>query len=301
MTKDTAGLTLQEQWEATKAELALTEESGEPVSPSAETPPAPAGEQPAVETEGGGESGVLDALRTPENNDLEEQPEKKDSYEVTVNGETFKVDAEELVNGYQRQADYTRSKQELAEQRREAEKALTLLRLLEEKPVDTVRKLYQQINKGESVSALVPTTESTPVAEQPNTPQDIDALVEAKVAEVLEQHPQLQEIQQESAMQQIEGIFSEIEDAYSTQLSNADKQLVLEEATKLGTTDLKFVFGGLLHQAQQRKAALANAKGASSVTAGRAPDGSENAPKSTEKGLSFRERFAAVRAEQGDL
>jgi len=42
-------------------------------------------------------------------------------YTIKVDGEEFEVDIEELKNGYQRQADYTRKSQALAEQRKETE------------------------------------------------------------------------------------------------------------------------------------------------------------------------------------
>lgn len=44
-----------------------------------------------------------------------------DTYEVTVNGERLKVTRDELLNGYSRQADYTRKTQELAAQRQQLE------------------------------------------------------------------------------------------------------------------------------------------------------------------------------------
>jgi len=48
----------------------------------------------------------------------EEVVETSPSYTVKVDGEEFEVTLDELRNGYQRQADYTRKAQSLAEQRK---------------------------------------------------------------------------------------------------------------------------------------------------------------------------------------
>lgn len=52
--------------------------------------------------------------------EVEEEVEPS-TYKVKVNGEEFEVDIDELKAGYQRQSDYTRKSQELAEQRKQTE------------------------------------------------------------------------------------------------------------------------------------------------------------------------------------
>lgn len=62
----------------------------------------------------GDEAGDLD--------DVDEQPETKpQTFRVKVRGEEVEVTQDELLNGYSRQADYTRSKQELAEAKKKFE------------------------------------------------------------------------------------------------------------------------------------------------------------------------------------
>lgn len=51
--------------------------------------------------------------------DDEDEPEDEPLYEITVNGETQQVTLDELRGGYQRNADYTRKTQELAERRKD--------------------------------------------------------------------------------------------------------------------------------------------------------------------------------------
>jgi len=56
-----------------------------------------------------------------EEEELEVVAEEDLKYTIKVDGEEFEVGIEELKNGYQRQADYTRKSQALAEQRKETE------------------------------------------------------------------------------------------------------------------------------------------------------------------------------------
>lgn len=53
----------------------------------------------------------------------EPEPAKPQTFKVKVNGEEVEVTQDELLNGYSRQADYTRRTQELARQRQEMEAA----------------------------------------------------------------------------------------------------------------------------------------------------------------------------------
>ena len=73
-------------------------------------------------------------------------------YEVVVDGQKVKVKQSELLAGYQRQADYTRKTQELAEQRRQADAMMAALKVhqqtapasQEDKPENTVKNEYEQ-------------------------------------------------------------------------------------------------------------------------------------------------------------
>lgn len=65
-----------------------------------------------------------------------------DMYEVTVNGERVKVSRDELLNGYSRQADYTRKTQELAAQRQQLEREWSAIEPLKAQ-LSEVLKGYQ--------------------------------------------------------------------------------------------------------------------------------------------------------------
>jgi hypothetical protein len=69
----------------------------------------------------------------------EENPEAETSYTVTVDGQDYEVSFEELVAGYQRQADYTKKATALAQERKEVEAIKAEVADLPEQ-----RKQYQQ-------------------------------------------------------------------------------------------------------------------------------------------------------------
>ena len=75
-------------------------------------------EEDSVEEEATEE--VEETEETDEEVEVEEEVEPE-TYKVKVNGEEFDVDIDELKAGYQRQSDYTRKSQELAEQRKQTE------------------------------------------------------------------------------------------------------------------------------------------------------------------------------------
>ena len=82
-----------------------------------------------------------------------DQPAKgnEPEFEVVVDGQKVKVKQSELLAGYQRQADYTRKTQELAEQRRQADAMIAALKVQQQtqaptkdKPENTVQSEYEQ-------------------------------------------------------------------------------------------------------------------------------------------------------------
>ena len=235
MTKKAAGLQFQEAFEEAQNEEADTAAtSSSTVIEERETLSTSEEEQPAVETEE--KVGVFSDLTSEKAED--EQPSKEDSHEVTVNGETFKVSLSELTDGYQRHADYTRSKQEIAEEKKQHSKAITLWEALEGDYVGTVQKLMSRTGvKGQ-------------VAPEPK--QDIAALVKEQVEQRLADDPRLQQLENESSLRQIDQIFTGIEQEYDIPtLTNEDKQIVLTKAQEWETTDLSYVVYRLLQQKKQ--------------------------------------------------
>ena len=63
------------------------------------------------------------------------------AYTIKVDGEESQVTLEELQDGYQRQADYTRKTQELADERRRLQQAEAIVSSLENNPAETLNAL----------------------------------------------------------------------------------------------------------------------------------------------------------------
>lgn len=69
--------------------------------------------------------------------------EPGERYTVTIDGEAQEVSLDELRNGYQRQSDYTRKTQELAETRKRLSSAERLANALDTDPVTTLKALNE--------------------------------------------------------------------------------------------------------------------------------------------------------------
>jgi len=63
------------------------------------------------------------------------------AYTIKVDGEESQVTLEELQDGYQRQADYTRKTQELADERKRLQQAEAIVSSLENNPAETLQAL----------------------------------------------------------------------------------------------------------------------------------------------------------------
>lgn len=240
MTDKTVGLSIRDAFTQAEAELALSEESGATdIAPVSEGGDA-LGEQPTVENSS--DSGLFDTLDEDNIEAGDNQLPSEELYTVTVQGEEREITLQEALNGYMRQEDYTIKTTEAAEREREASKALTLMRMLEERPAETLRKLYQRINAGQPLDF-----EGTPsnTVQPTDSPDDIEALVEARVAEMLENDPRLVAIQQERALAEVESAFEKIGKDYGVKLTDADKQKVLVKAQETGNYDLESVFGAM--------------------------------------------------------
>jgi len=283
MTMETVGLSFQDAMNSALSE----EEVATDIAPEPEIV-EPVAEQPTVETEV--KTGLLDSL-TEQPEELE--TESAELYEV--NGEMISL--EQLRSGYMMQADYTQKTQEIANLQREAQDALDLKRLLVERPVETVRKLYQQISDGAPITGTDKAITPTPSSKPQDAPEDIDALIDARVAEKLASDPRLVALQQDAALAEVNVIFTDIEEVYNVKLTDGDKEQVLRTAQALDTTDLRFVFGGLLNKAQQKEKALANAKANATVNPTLAPDTPR--PEADVKYDSFGSALRQELAEQG--
>ena len=105
---------------------------------SDDTQPA---DQPSGEIE---DAATGDQQATDESTTQPTQPEQP-TFSVRVDGTEQKVTLDELLNGYQRTADYTRKTQAIAEQRKQAEAELAAARVERQRYAATLRQLEAQL------------------------------------------------------------------------------------------------------------------------------------------------------------
>lgn len=134
---------------------------------------------------------------------VEEQP--KPRYKAKVDGEEIEVDLDELINGYQRTADYTKKSQALAEQRKAIEAERQHLEQVKQERQAYAQKLQAldqfltQQNKGEDLEALKETDPigyAVKVAERTEREKQL-AVVRAEQARIAQQ----QQADQQQALQ----------------------------------------------------------------------------------------------------
>lgn len=101
--------------------------------------------QPADQSSGEIEDAATgDQQATDESETQPTQPEQP-TFSVRVDGTEQKVTLDELLNGYQRTADYTRKTQAIAEQRKQAEAELAAARVERQRYAETLRQLEAQL------------------------------------------------------------------------------------------------------------------------------------------------------------
>ena len=113
-------------------EQTASEETDTPVDEEVveETEEAEEVEEEAPEEEGQAEEETEEEVEEEEETEIVAEEDLK--YTIKVDGEELEVGIDELKNGYQRQADYTRKSQALAEQRKETEAILSERQKLEQ-------------------------------------------------------------------------------------------------------------------------------------------------------------------------
>ena len=144
---------------------------------------------------------------------------------VKVDGTDIDVPFGEAIQGYQRQADYTRKTQELAAQREQLGYAQTLQQALETNPQETIDLLTRHYGVA---------TANQMVADAQNEPQvpEFDDPLEKRIWET---EQRIQQYEQERANQQLQSEISRLQSTYE----DFDAQEVVRQALQSGTTDLE--------------------------------------------------------------
>ena len=131
------------------------------------------------------------------------------AYTIKVDGEQHQVSLEELQDGYQRQADYTRKTQELADERRRLQQAEAIVSSLESNPEETLMALGDAFGIAQPTRQPAPTQESYDSWDEESVPTE-DAT--AKRLSELEQRIAQQDRQ--ARRQQVEKQVNGLKDQY---------------------------------------------------------------------------------------
>lgn len=142
---------------------------------------------------------------------------------VRVDGQELQVPLSEALNGYQRQADYTRKTQELSEQRQEVEFATAIQTALERNPEATIDLLARHygISKSQAVDMVNDSLDSEPLDP-----------IDQKFQNMEQRVASFEEFQ---SQQQIEKEIVSLQNKYN----DFNAAAVINTALRLNSTDLE--------------------------------------------------------------
>lgn len=196
----------------------------------------------------------------------------------------------ELKEAGLRLSDYTKKTQKLADDRRaweaEASESKRLYDALRSDPVGFFSALAREVGVDVEVQgARNPDFKLT-------GQDDIEKMVEERLAERLETDPDIKQARQAAAIKAVDDAFASIEQAHSVTLAVPDRQKMLRYAADKGITDLDVVFE--VFQARAAKARAAKAERAEQAkqtstkrSQGRVPESSVlSKPASVEEALN---------------
>lgn len=235
----------------------------------------------------------LEELFTPEEGEAGIDPTSDAFLDSTVSVKTpegiKQVTVREARDGYLRQSDYTKKTQEAAELRRGAIEAVDFYDTFKKDPVEFARSMAvraQLIEEGQQPVGDIGVAFKTPA--------EIDAEVEAKVAERLASDPSAQAASLASAREAVAAEFARIEIAQGVTLNASQREAVIRQANLLETTRLDLVFGTMVAELQSKRSRDLKKAAPSRPTGGAGPIDKGTAEA---KPKSVAEAFKAAQAE----
>ena len=229
------------------------------------------------ETEATEPTETVDNLET--STEVPEEP----GYVVKIDGEEQQVTLEELQNGYQRQADYTRKTQEIAVERERLQQAEAIVSALENDPSGTLQTLARSFN--------------VDTFDQPQTNEDGYEL-DATEKKLVELESKLAKQEQAQRVQQVEREVDTLQEKYG----EFDRKELLNHALKHGIPNLEAAYTHMrfnevkttadkLTQEQE----ITNKKREAAVVAPGGSTQSGTTPEPTPQVTSLREAFALAK------
>ena len=219
-----------------------------------------------------------------------------ESFTVKVDGAEQQVSLEELRDGYQRQSDYTRKTQEVAQARDENAQALAFFAEFNDNPEAFFRK-------GAIAAGWIKDEDGKAVPSVPGlVPQgEVAAQIAAGIDAAVGEHPDVKAATQVVAERAVDTAFEGIEKKWGVTLDDKNRERILVRAQAANTTDLDMVMNAMmLELAQIAKAKAAVKKTAGVPAVGGTPDGEPSAIKEDEIFEDLAHAWKAVEMELGD-
>lgn len=213
---------------------------------------------------------------------------------VVVDGEELEVPLKEAVSGYQRQADYTRKTQQLAEERRGVQFAQAIQQALDNDPQATIDLLKNHYGIQTDTNSFE---------------EEDDLFADPMEKQYKQLESRIRSFEEQQAMNELENTISGLQQKYG---DDFDANEVVSRALALGTTNLEGVYKEMAfdrlyereraqRELQSRKAdqeqRIVQAKRSSGIVAG---GGSAQGTSSDSTPItSLRDAFAAAKAQLG--
>jgi hypothetical protein len=231
------------------------------------------------------------AYEAPEYIDFDSFGEKY--VKVTVDGEELEVPLKEAVSGYQRQADYTRKTQQLADERRGIQFAAAIQQALDNDPQATIELLKSHYGINEQVDSF----------------EDDDLFADPMEKQYRQLENRLKSFEEQQAFNELERTLNGLQSKYG---DDFDANEVVSIALAQGTTNLEAVYKQMAfdriyeremaqreiaQRKQQQEQKIVQAKRASGVVAG--GSSSQGSSVDSQPITSLRDAFAAAKSQLG--
>ena len=198
----------------------------------------------------------------------------------------------DLIEGYLRQADYTKKTQALADERRQFEQdsaqATRLLEALKEDPAGTIASLAVEVGLLKESQLSADLVARLNREHRVPSREEVEAQVEARAQALLEEDPRVREAEDARIMREVNQQFADIETKHGVKFSTRDKEAILENAVRMETHRLDLAYLDLKDRAErlraERKTAQQSAPQAPS--AGRVEDSTSTQPQEPARTVS---------------
>jgi hypothetical protein len=179
---------------------------------------------------------------------------------VTVDGEELSVPLKEAIGGYQRQADYTRKTQEIAEQRKQMQFAATIQQALDNDPQRTIELLKDHYG----------------INQQEQLPED-DIFMDPWERQYRDLESRVRSFEEQQSMNELERTLNSLQQKYGEDFNPSE---VVSAALAMGTDNLEGVYKQIAfdrlvnnrqlqqQQAVQKEQQIREAKRAANVVSG---------------------------------